>query len=66
MKSKFERLGEILIAIMTIFFFIWFGGFFVGAGKLDWWAESFIIVEAVFGVIFMIISLIVEIFNKKK
>jgi hypothetical protein len=54
MNSTIERLGEILIAIMVIFFFIWFGGFFVGAGKLDWWAESLITVEATFGVIFML------------
>lgn len=60
MENKFERIGEIITTIMVIFFFIWIGGFFVGAGKLDWWPALLIIAEVVYALIFLIGSLVVN------
>jgi hypothetical protein len=50
---------------MIIFIFIWIGGFFLGAGKLDWWAGMLLISEVAFGLLFIIGGIIVEMLKHK-
>lgn len=54
MENKFERAGEVLTAIMGLFCLIWLGGLFVGAGKLDWWAGSLMIILIAYFIIMII------------
>lgn len=63
--NKFERIGEIALTCMIIFIFIWFGGFFLGAGKLDWWASMLLISEVAFGLLFIIGGIIAETLKRK-
>ena len=63
--SKFERIGEISLACITIIAFIWFIGLFFVAGKLDWWAGMLLISEIVFGLIYIIAGIIAETLKRK-
>ena len=63
--SKFERIGEISLACITIIPFIWFIGLFFGAGKLDWWAGMLLISEIVFGLLYIIAGIIAETLKRK-
>lgn len=63
--NKFERIGETLLTCMIIFAFIWFFGFFFGAGKLDWWASMLIVSEVAFGLLFIIGGIIVEMIKRR-
>ena len=62
--NKFERIGEISLVCMIIIAFIWFIGFFFGAGKLDWWAGMLLISEVAFGLLFIIGGIIVEMLKR--
>lgn len=63
--SKFERIGEISLACITIIAFIWFIGLFFGAGKLDWWAGMLLISEIVFGLLYIIAGINSEIVKNR-